>query len=286
MLGDSCLPTQTGQEIRHVHLVIQHQQRDDVAMRRQVRARVEGRGSRRELRRNISPDVRARDVHNRHVAEVPCGNLHTGYVPPAPAIFDRRPMVGRPPLCVLVLVVRQRQLAHREEPGHAGGLRREVALEAIGAANELRLLLRLLRDRIKLNSLGGVEHRRFHGIGALRPRDGYGVVEVNRPRRRLADVRALQAVLGKDERLRRGRDVERLQHRLEIATRRRVEGELQLTFLDPLVEPDDRVARGARGVPDRRVISREPEHIRALSPHHDDTAYACGESCDRTSGRW
>ena len=157
-------------------------------------------------------------------------------------------MVHRPATGVLVLVVRERQHAHHEQPGHAARLGREVTLKALGGADELRFRLRLLRQRIEDDALGRVLRRDLQGIGARRPADGDGVVEVDRPWRRLADVCALQAVLGEDERLRRGRDVEHGQDRSQVAGRP-IEGQLKLALLQTCVQSGDGVVRGTRGVP-------------------------------------
>ncbi len=163
-------------------------------------------------------------MQHRHVPEMLRRHLRAGDVPAAPAILDRRTMVGFPSLCVIILVIRQRQHAHRQHARHAVCLRQQVALQAVGiAANELRLRLARLRDRIEVNALCRIERRRLDRFSALRPGNRDRVVEVNRARRRFADVGTLQAVLGEDERLRRGWNVERLQDRGEVAARQRVE---------------------------------------------------------------
>ena len=117
-----------------------------------------------------------------------------------------------PSLRVFVLVIRQRQHAHRQHARHAVSLRQQMALQAVGiAANELRLRLRALRYRIEVNALCAIERRRLDRFRAFRPGNGDGVVEVDRARRGFADVGALQAVLGEDQRLRRDWNVERFQ---------------------------------------------------------------------------
>ena len=198
------------------------------------------------------------------------GDLRTGDVPASPSIFDRSAMIDLPPLRVVVLVVRQRQHAHRQHARHAVGLRQQVALQAVGiAADELRLRAARLRYRVEVNALGRVERRRLDRVCALRPRNSNRVVEIHRARGGLADVRALQAVLGEHQRLGRGRNVERLQHRCEIAARHRIERERDLTLLNRLVQPDDDIARRPRRVLDGRMIARYP-HATALRQHRSD----------------
>ena len=193
--------------------MIQHHVGDDIAVRRQVCGRIECLAHGRQFRRHTGPHVRAWHVEHGHIAEMGSGNLRSRHVPTSPAILDRRAMIDFPTLRVVVLIIRKRQHAHRQHARHAVGLRQQMALQAVGvAANELRLRPARLRYRVEVNALCGVQCRRLDRFCALRPGDGHRVVEINRPRCRLTDVRALQAVLRKHQRLGRGRDVERLQH--------------------------------------------------------------------------
>ena len=203
------LPPDAREQIHHAQLMLEDEERDDVAVRRQV---VAGREAPLQCRqrpgRPLGKLLRAA-VGNREVSEVRRGSGGACHVPAAPPLLHRRSMIRRG-----VPEPRHRRAVGRgrdapdEESRNAERRHRVVTAEASLFAQELRRRHEALRQHVEHRALPGIV-RRDLDEPAAHPRHHDRIVEVDRARVVRLDPRALQARRRKDDDLRLDRHVER-----------------------------------------------------------------------------
>ena len=133
--------------------------------------------------------------------------------------------------------------------------RRVVALQAgRGLPLELRVLARLLLERVEDAAELRVGGGHFHDRPALHPADVHIVVEIDRARRPGRDVIDLQAGPREDEPLRRHRDVQMAEDRGQVAVLR-IELERRPALVEIALEPRDGVGRRGGGVGDGALLA-------------------------------
>src|SRR4051812_5713977 len=97
-------------------------------------------------------------------------------------------------------------------------IRRTMTTEAVvNLSLKSRFVAGFLTQRIKHRTEGWFRRRDFQHFSVVTKAHVGIVVEINRSRRPRRDSRSLKTCLRKDENLGRNRDLERLQHRLQIA---------------------------------------------------------------------
>jgi len=151
----------------------------------------------------------------------------------------------------------------QERPNHAAGNRKR------GAANMTRQTTRAaMKTWSRSGGSGGlsqhVEHRPLARIDRQQlqlpspgnPRHRNVVIEVDRSRCPRSDQTLVDCGLGIDQQLRRNRDSQRSEHRIQITpTRYRLEP--RLATLQPIVQSSHRVVRLTAQVIDRRLAERQ-----------------------------
>ena len=235
--------------------MVEHHQRDDVAVRQRVGRCINGVGHGRQRRGACRTLAALLDMQDRHVAQMHRRHGRPGDVPAAPSIGNWRPVIDRPSNGVLIRIVRQREHAHGEQSGNSGCVLGQVTFQALCAARELRAPLADLRQLVKHRSLPWIHRRDLERVGSLHPADRHLVVEEQRPWISRRDADGLQARRGVHQRLGLNWHPQGVEHRAQIA-RHGVECERDLAGGNPPVQHRDRVGRRARPVFDRGVAQR------------------------------
>ena len=197
--GEACFPTKPRQQIDGVALMVEHQQRGDVAGRQRVRRQVQAR-----------TDRPSHVLHGcRRAADIPSGPSliePRSVIDHEAAVLRHRPAVGR-----------RRHAAH-EDAGHAQAVRRHMAAQAAIGPREFRLAAVLLQ-RLEDHALPGIVRRHFNQRRAGDVADDHPVVEIQRARILRGGEGVLNAGLRKQQHLRFDRDVQPGQQRPQVALR-------------------------------------------------------------------
>jgi hypothetical protein len=270
---DARVPADARQQVGHVHLVLEHQQRDEVAVRREIVFGVDAIRDRVEVEGVGGDPCLAGAIDQHRVAEVDQRAVTAGHVIAGPAVVERRPMIGRG-----VAVLRHRRAGRRrrdaahQQPGHFERRAAVVARQAEIAALDHRLLGRALIERVEHDPLPRILRGEFQELGAMDEAERHGVVEVDRPRIARGDSRRLDAGLREQQQLRGGRHAERLEHRRQIPVHG-IEGQRGGAALEIGVEPRDPVGGRGREVGDRGLAHQVGGEIRELAGRRGD----CGQ---------
>ncbi len=132
--------------------------------------------------------------------------------------------------------------------------------QALIVSSELRPIGRLLLDRVEDGALTRILRGDFEQIGATHPTDGDAVAKVQRARVVQTDEVGLKAVSGERRDLRLGRNIQRVEHRSEVAAAA-VEGQTRLAVENPSIEADDTIADGPGAVRDGGIVARRDEGV-------------------------
>ncbi len=243
------LVVQPREEVVHVRLVLQHHERDDVAVRRGEAVEIHELLERGEVAEVVGLFLRFREggfaeeiAAMRHLA------VRARDIPAAPAVFERRAVVHlgntRDEVNDALLVSFERA---DEMAGHAHCLRGRMAFETLVVADELRLVAGGLLQRVEDAAKLRVHLADFHDRRVGNPADVNVVVEKNRTRRLRRNALALKRGFREEQRLRLGRNLQRRQQRVAPAARSGVELELHLAPVDAVLQAHD----GAGG---RRLV--------------------------------
>ena len=220
--GQSRLVIRLGDQVVHVDLVGQHLQGHDVTVaggkQRRAAERVERcLIARRRQVEPVGPLMKLGRADNQ-VPHVPLLAVRPGDVPASEAFAEGRSGGGdecsrrQDGLATGIGVDRAEDMAR--DPLGEGTV---VALQAfVGLATEAGGVTRLLIERVKDRSLLGVDRRELEHRCPGNEADVDVIVEVNGTGRGGGDVVALQAGLGKDERLRLGRNAQGLEHTIQV----------------------------------------------------------------------
>ena len=243
--------------------MLQHEQRDDVALVGQIRLRVD-----QAVERGAVPNaqlvelVEIVDRLDDDVAEMDLAAVHARHVPAAPAALQRRAVGDENPALVRNELAGRARIAGADDEARHAAARQRVRVVAAQAAPELgrelrfrRALLEQIEDGAELRI-----ERRDLDRPVLHVTDVRVVVEVDRARRLRIDELALQARLRVHERLRRGIDLEIREQRFEIATLI-VVLEHDLAALDSANQRGDAVRALPRRIGNRRVLLLVAKHL-------------------------
>ena len=234
------------QQIRHVRLVLEDEQRDDIAVRRQILRRVKPVGHGHQFGAIAVP--RNRIAHVPHRARV------AGHIPPAPALGELTAMVAdvSPVLKRRHPAALGRDAAHHNARHPERG-RRLMALQAGIAPLKARPANLVLVERIEDHALLRILDGQLHHIAALHIAHRDFVVVVERSRGARGNARRLKAGFRKHQHLRLAGHTQRLQHPRQVA-KLRVKRQLHLAGGQAPVQLRDGVVAGVFVVVDGRMI--------------------------------
>ncbi len=146
---------------------------------------------------------------------------------------------------VRMRVVGHGERAHQEEARHAERVPGQMARQALIVSSELRPIGRLLLDRVEDGALTADPARRLRADRRPAPnRRRRSSLKIQRARVLQTDEVGLKAVSGERRDLRLGRNIERVEHRAEVAAAA-VEGQTRLAVENPSIEAGDTIADGA-----------------------------------------
>src|SRR5215831_6710209 len=92
--GNTIVPADTRDQIRHVHLVIEDHQSNNVAVRRKIRVGVELSFERLQIQCRIRDHrFRLRRIRNYAITKMTHRSAFTRHIPPAPSLLERRSMI-------------------------------------------------------------------------------------------------------------------------------------------------------------------------------------------------
>jgi hypothetical protein len=239
-------------QVRHLRLVFEHHQGDDVAIGRQVPSWIEA-GGQLDQRFGLFP------VDGHLVSHVLTGRF-PGDVPPPPALLDGAAMVGGlGPGLEHGVAVGFGDDAANHQARDAEGPRRLVALQAGVAALETGAGGFLLVQRVEDHALFWVKGRNFNDIARLDEAHRDVVIEVKGTGRAGCDARGLKTRLGKYHHLALDRDIQSLQDGREVARPVVAEWQFDAAGLQLCVEKSDGVGGRAAGVFDGFVVQGHQE---------------------------
>jgi hypothetical protein len=239
---------------------------------------IEQRIGRDSMQRAVGNDRLALDsVHHHGVADMRGAAVAAGHVPAAPSPPERRPVVG-----IVAAELRQRQAvgchedAAREQSRHVQRAVVLVAAQTRRPPLDDRTLLRLLLDGVEEHALlrvldGELEQRRAADVA-----DRDRVIEEDGARVCGAGVQRLDAGLRHHQHLRCDWNVQRAQHRPQVAGGF-VEVELDAAVFDRAIQRADHIVRGFRVVANLRMrqgAGQRPfrQLLRRHAGHHRERA--------------
>ena len=220
------------EQVGHVDLMREHEQGGNVARHRLIAIGLEQTAHRGQFAPGVARKGRGR------IPAVPDGRAAAGHEPAAPALLDRRAVIGedRSGRALPAAVGR----AEHQQPRHAERVAGHVTPQAGEHAPELGPIHRTLVERIKDDALLLVLRRDFDDLAVPHPAERRAIVEEQRARVALADEFSLKAGRRKDQHLRVGCNVERGQRRPEIAAAT-LEGQTDAAVAELCIDLGDRI---------------------------------------------